>query len=1029
MSLPGLPNGRGPSLSASEIAEALQRAHALVAQENPLQALRVVAEALQAAGLERQAGESITRVQQALAAGSATASAANELAGLLSLVSLQGVPPPGQPQMHDQHLQPAVQQQQWQHIQGQQRQQHQEQQQPGGPAGMEVEGGGGPGRPPDEPRRLGQLAAAEEGSSFMCSACGGLVAVERQAAHVQLCGSFDEPSAAGERPRDWLAAAVKGAAAVEAGGAAAAAPGGSAPRSPDQLRAAAVGMQHALLAAGCCEEVAEALLVQRPGLLLLDPGQDAAPKLAALAAAAAGVPEDRQDPLVRWGRSSAELLCEAAAWPEVLAGSDDDFRAGLGLVLQLVVAARGSGGGVAAAAAGASPAHPHPHPHPQPSTWEVLMEISAPHVGALLQAGSAAAGETYRALQAYLGWPAPAAARALLGCAPRPADVQQLLSGQAPTGLPPGLGLDELADAAWLARRARPAGGSVRAPARCPLRPGSLAHTTPARIAQVAAWLGNLGLPRSATAALTLGSLRDWARRDLAFLQRGTERWAHAAEVPPSAGSRLAAHFARLARERAAAEHLAQLAVGTLAFGVLPTALARRGAAAFGSGSGTALYVHADTVRMAKAASKMGQLACESHSGPPPARFVSQLHVLLDRSAEATAALLRRNGDPTTSLLAHVVSQCFNVFILLLSPGVITLPEDAWVRLLYMAVLHLDILPPWLKHFCDEVREAERTGTPLPPLALELASSQLRGAVAGVMFLLRCGWDGAYEAPPRALAVLRAHRAPAARQAFGLGRSRGVRNKCRPAVVGSSGCPLAGIVDIFSRLMTPAAPREVEAAAVASRSLQSAVAGLAARCLSLPEAERAAVAADNADRCWLLTRLLVLVTMPSLSTGSGGDGASGGAAAALQPGRLAAVHMLPALLYPLSAAVTAAVMCKGLANVHRLLAQEAAQHTPSEEESAAAGARRRPGPEAQQLALARARALALRTSCGNPRCAALTGAGEAGARGKLCSGCCTVRFCSDVCSRADWRAHKPACRQLSTARAAAAAQEEGCTRS
>ena len=67
--------------------------------------------------------------------------------------------------------------------------------------------------------------------------------------------------------------------------------------------------------------------------------------------------------------------------------------------------------------------------------------------------------------------------------------------------------------------------------------------------------------------------------------------------------------------------------------------------------------------------------------------------------------------------------------------------------------------------------------------------------------------------------------------------------------------------------MTPAAPREVEAAAVASRSLQSAVAGLAARCLALPEAERAAVAADDADRCWLLTQLLVLVTMPSLSTG------------------------------------------------------------------------------------------------------------------------------------------------------------------
>ena len=60
-----------------------------------------------------------------------------------------------------------------------------------------------------------------------------------------------------------------------------------------------------------------------------------------------------------------------------------------------------------------------------------------------------------------------------------------------------------------------------------------------------------------------------------------------------------------------------------------------------------------------------------------------------------------------------------------------------------------------------------------------------------------------------------------------------------------------------------------------------------------------------------------------------------------------------------------------VSHVRHLLAtcgQDEALPTSTGEESAAAGARLRLGPEAQQLALARARALALRTSCGNPRC-------------------------------------------------------------
>lgn len=50
---------------------------------------QLVAEALQAAGLGEEAGASVHRVQHALAAGGGSAQAADELAGLLSLISLQ----------------------------------------------------------------------------------------------------------------------------------------------------------------------------------------------------------------------------------------------------------------------------------------------------------------------------------------------------------------------------------------------------------------------------------------------------------------------------------------------------------------------------------------------------------------------------------------------------------------------------------------------------------------------------------------------------------------------------------------------------------------------------------------------------------------------------------------------------------------------------------------------------------------------------------------------------------------------------
>ena len=75
-------------------------------------------------------------------------------------------------------------------------------------------------------------------------------------------------------------------------------------------------------------------------------------------------------------------------------------------------------------------------------------------------------------------------------------------------------------------------------------------------------------------------------------------------------------------------------------------------------------------------------------------------------------------------------------------------------------------------------------------------------------------------------------------------------------------------------------------------------------------------------------------------------------------------------------------------------------------EEAAAGA------SEAQAAVDMAEALATRP-CAHVRCTTLLGASEADApRGKLCSGCRRVRYCGAACQKADWRAHRTACREL-----------------
>ena len=88
-----------------------------------------------------------------------------------------------------------------------------------------------------------------------------------------------------------------------------------------------------------------------------------------------------------------------------------------------------------------------------------------------------------------------------------------------------------------------------------------------------------------------------------------------------------------------------------------------------------------------------------------------------------------------------------------------------------------------------------------------------------------------------------------------------------------------------------------------------------------------------------------------------------------------------------------------------------------------------PPPTAEQLAVRRSRALAIRR-CANALCTNLSGVSEAKLPAKWCSGCKAVRYCSVECSRAAWRSeHRLACavlrRESDAAAAAAAAEEQG----
>ena len=74
-----------------------------------------------------------------------------------------------------------------------------------------------------------------------------------------------------------------------------------------------------------------------------------------------------------------------------------------------------------------------------------------------------------------------------------------------------------------------------------------------------------------------------------------------------------------------------------------------------------------------------------------------------------------------------------------------------------------------------------------------------------------------------------------------------------------------------------------------------------------------------------------------------------------------------------------------------------------------------------QLAVDTAEALATRP-CAHTCCTTIAGACEADMpRGKLCSGCRAVRYCGAACQKADWRAHKAACREVARRRSGAAA--------
>ena len=61
-------------------------------------------------------------------------------------------------------------------------------------------------------------------------------------------------------------------------------------------------------------------------------------------------------------------------------------------------------------------------------------------------------------------------------------------------------------------------------------------------------------------------------------------------------------------------------------------------------------------------------------------------------------------------------------------------------------------------------------------------------------------------------------------------------------------------------------------------------------------------------------------------------------------------------------------------------------------------------------------------ACNNPACGNVGGPSEAqlvGGRSCICGGCCIARYCGRACQRAAWRQHKPVCKALAAAAAAA----------
>jgi len=81
-------------------------------------------------------------------------------------------------------------------------------------------------------------------------------------------------------------------------------------------------------------------------------------------------------------------------------------------------------------------------------------------------------------------------------------------------------------------------------------------------------------------------------------------------------------------------------------------------------------------------------------------------------------------------------------------------------------------------------------------------------------------------------------------------------------------------------------------------------------------------------------------------------------------------------------------------------------------------------PLAQQQgneAVTSARALGEARRCGHLGCTNLAGISDTDVRVERCSGCHTVRFCGAECSKAAWRSHRAACRELQAAAAEAVA--------